>query len=194
AAIGRLGRDVEAIVAVPRGYPAPGGRCRVVWGNHPVPGPGSLAAGRALWAAARAAEPADRLLFLVSGGGSATAELPVARLDLDDCVRTTEVLLDGGAPIQAMNAVRRHLSQLKGGRLAMASRAGRFATVAISDVVGDPPGDVASGPTVPDPTTYADALRAGRRYGFLDRLPAAARRALRDGAAGRLPETPKPED
>ena len=194
AAAALLGRDAIGVVAVPRGYPAPRGDTPVVWGNHPEPGAGSLAAGRRLLAAARATEPRDRLLFLISGGGSAVAERPLPPLDLDDFVRTTDVLLDSGAPIQAMNALRRHLSELKGGRLAVASRASRFATVAISDVVGDPPGDVASGPTVPDPTTWAEALRAGRRYRFLPRLPAPVRRMLTDGAAGRLPETPKPGD
>ncbi len=189
-----LGRDTVALVAVPRGYPAPRGGARVVWGNHPVPGPGSWAAGRALLRAARDTGPDDRLLFLISGGGSATAEAGLDPLGPVELWRTTQILLDSGAPIQAMNAVRRHLSEIKGGRLAMASRAGRFATVAISDVVGDPPAEVASGPTVPDPTTYADALRAARRYRFLDRLPAAVTRLLRAGAEGRIPETPKGDD
>lgn len=194
AAASLLGRDVEGIVAVPRGYPAPRSGVRVVWGDHPIPSRASLAAGRALLREVRAADPADRILFLISGGGSAVAELPDEPLSIRDLGETTRVLLASGAPIDAMNAVRRHLSGLKGGRLALAGPAGGFATVAISDVVGDSPEDVASGPTVPDPTTFRDALRVVGRWKLRRRLPNPVLRHLVEGSRGRLPETPKPND
>jgi glycerate 2-kinase len=189
-----LGPTTPGVVATPRGYPAPRSGLRVVFGEHPVPGPGSVRAGTALLAYAAATAPGDAVVFLLSGGGSAVAELPAPGLSIGDLARTTELLLASGAPIGAMNAVRRHLSRLKGGQLAGAVRADRFATIAISDVIGDAPEDIASGPTVPDPSTFADALAAGRTYGLAHRLPAPVARRLRAGAAGAIPETPKPGD
>ena len=149
----------------PADTPRRGPECASFWGNHPVPGPSSLAAGRSLLREVRSADPADRLLFLISGGGSAVVEVPVPRVTLTDIARTTELLLGSGARIQAMNAVRRHVSAIKGGHLAPPGGAGSFATLAISDVVGDSPENIASGPTVPDPTTFRVALRV------VDRTP-----------------------
>jgi glycerate 2-kinase len=189
-----LGRDVRGIVATPLGYPAPRSGLPVHFGRHPVPGTASFRAGAAVLNYARATAEPDVVVFLLSGGGSATVELPRAPLRGDDLVRTTIALLASGAPIGPMNAIRRHLSALKGGRLATATSARRFGTIAISDVVGDPPEDVASGPTVPDPTHYADALAAVRRYRLAPRLPPRVGRFLEDGRSGRHPETPKPGD
>lgn len=194
AAVAILGRDTEGIVAIPRGYPAPRTGLRLARGDHPIPSRASLVAGRALLREVGSAGPADRILFLISGGGSAVAEVPVEALSIDDLARTTRVLLSSGVPIQAMNAVRRHLSLVKGGRLAAAGPPRGFATVAISDVVGDFPEDVASGPTVPDPTTYRDAVRVVERFGLRPRLPSPVLRYLADGARGRHPDTPKPSD
>ncbi|HLM91440.1 MAG TPA: DUF4147 domain-containing protein [Thermoplasmata archaeon] len=188
------GRDVEGLVAVPRGYPAPRSGIRVAWGNHPVPGPASLNAGRALLREVRSTEAADRLVFLISGGGSAVAEVPAPGLSLSDLARTTRELLASGAPIQSMNAVRRHISAIKGGQLAPVGAAGRFATLAISDVVGDAPENVASGPTVPDPTTFRDALRVVGRYSLTPRLPSRVVDHLVEGTRDQHPETPKPSD
>jgi glycerate 2-kinase len=194
ATVALLGRTTPGVAAIPRGYPAPRSRLRVVWGDHPVPSAASVAAGRVLLEEVRTADPRDRILFLVSGGGSAVADVPAESISVTDLRRTTQVLLDSGAPIQAMNSLRRHLSSFKGGWLAKASRPGGFATVAVSDVVGDPPADVASGPTVPDPTTFQDALGAVRRWSLRRRLPEAVMRYLTDGARHTRPETPKPED
>ncbi|MGP8071582.1 MAG: glycerate kinase [Thermoplasmata archaeon] len=194
AVVDEGGRDVEGVIAVPRGYPGPNSGVRVVWGNHPVPGPGSLRAGRALLQEVQSADPSDCLLFLISGGGSAVVEVPAAPLSLTDLARTTEVLLGSNAPIQSMNAIRRHVSAIKGGQLAPLGRPGRFSTVAISDVVGDTPEDIASGPTVPDPTTFAHALRAADRFGVRRRLPPRVVSYLVEGARGGYPETPKPSD
>ncbi len=186
------GPDLEGLVVTPHGYPAPRSDLRSVFGDHPVPGRGSLRAGTALLSLVRATGPEDAILFLISGGGSAVAEVPAGGLSLSALSRTTDLLLASGAPIGAMNAVRRHLSRIKGGRLAEAGRAGAFATVAISDVVGDRPSDIASGPTVPDPSTYRDALAVLRQYRLGSRLPTAVVAELRAGARGARAETPKP--
>ncbi len=180
------------LAIVPRGYPPPEQGSEVVYGDHPVPGDGSFRAGhRALEYVASTAE-CDTVLFLLSGGGSASLEQATAGLSPPDVVRTTELLLACGAPIGAMNTVRRHVSDVKGGRLALAVRAKRFATVALSDVVGDRPCDIASGPTVGDPTTFGDALDVVRRYSLTRRLPPDVLRHLEEGSRGRTPETPKP--
>jgi glycerate-2-kinase len=159
-----------------------------------VPGEGSFAAGAKLLDVVRRLEPSDLLVVLLSGGGSATAEVAAEGLTPGDLRRTTELLLGSGAPIGEMNPIRRHLSKLKGGQLAAARGCRAYGTLAISDVVGDAPEDIASGPTVPDPSTFADAIAVLRRYGFADRLPRRVLDRLRDGAAGQHPETPKPGD
>jgi glycerate 2-kinase len=194
AAVDRLGPDVEGIVVTPRGYPAPRRRLELRFGEHPIPGAGSFRAGRALldFVGRRAAR--DAILFLISGGGSAAAEAAAPGLSEAELARTTELLLGSGAPIGAMNAVRRHLSAIKGGRLALAAGPAPFATVALSDVVGDRPADIASGPTVGDPSTFRTARAVLREYALARRVPSAVAAHLRRGALGRLPETPRPSD
>ncbi len=194
AAAAILGPSARGIVATPRGYPSPRRDLRVVFGEHPVPGPGSFRAGAAVLDYVRSLSPHEAVLFLISGGGSATVEAPAPSLSSAAIRRTTEVLLSSGAPIQAMNAIRRHLSAIKGGRLAFATPAKAFATIAISDVVGDPPADIASGPTVGDPSTFRDALGVVGDYDLVRRLPGTVLAHLRAGARGRIPETPKPTD
>ena len=132
----------------------------------------------------------DLLLFLLSGGGSSLLPLPADPVTLADKAAVTSLLLASGADITEINTVRKHLSAVKGGRLAARCR-GAIETLAVSDVVGDRLDFIASGPTVPDPTTFADALGVLGRYGLADRVPAAVRARLEDGAAGRVPETPK---
>jgi glycerate 2-kinase len=163
-------------------------------GSHPLPTAASFRAGEALLRYVEALGPSDRVVFLISGGGSSLAEAPAWGLGLSAVRRTTEALLASGAPIQAMNLLRRHLSAVKGGRLAAACRAGRWLTLAISDVVGDAPYEIASGPTVGDPTTFAEALVAVEKYRLTDRLPLETIHYLREGAEGRRPETVKPGD
>ncbi|HTT26371.1 MAG TPA: DUF4147 domain-containing protein [Thermoplasmata archaeon] len=184
----------DAIAAVGEGYPRPKVRAKVLVGEHPVPGSGSLKAGQALREFVNRTSGGDSLLFLLSGGGSAIAEVPADGITLADLRETTRALLASGAPIGATNTIRRHLSRLKGGGLARAAGTRRLATLAISDVVGDVPWEIASGPTVPDPTTFRDAVAAVRRYHLRDRLPRRVRRYLQDGVAGRLPETWKPAE
>jgi len=194
AAAAALGDFASAIAVTPRGSPASRTGIRTLFGDHPVPGTGSFRAGRELREFVARAAPNDLTLFLISGGGSAVAEAPAGRLVPEDIARTTELLLGSGAPIGAMNSIRRHLSSIKGGRLAAAAGTLRFATLALSDVVGDAPEDIASGPTVPDPSSFGDALEAAREFGLVDRLPPAVLRHLSEGERGKEPETPKPGD
>jgi hydroxypyruvate reductase/glycerate 2-kinase len=138
-----------------------------------------------------AASAEDVVICLVSGGGSALLPAPADGLSLEDKQAVTALLHESGATIGEMNCVRKHLSQFKGGGLVRASKAGRLFSLIISDVIGDPLDVIASGPTAPDPTTFADALAIVTRLGQLDRLPASVCTRLELGAAGALPETLK---
>jgi glycerate-2-kinase len=167
----------------------------VTWhvGAHPVPDTRSVAAARAALDVAAASRERDLLLVLVSGGASAMMALPADGISLEDKRRTSEKLLQGGAEIHALNAVRKHLSSIKGGQLTTATRASVL-TLVISDVVGDDPSAIGSGPTVADSTTFSDALDALERYGGTGSYPRPVVQRLIDGANSRLPETPKPGD
>jgi hydroxypyruvate reductase/glycerate 2-kinase len=140
---------------------------------------------------ARAAGPSDVALCLLSGGGSALLPAPAPGLSLADKQDVTLLLHRCGATINEMNAVRKHLSALKGGRLAEAFRGRALYSLIISDVIGDPLDVIASGPTAPDPTTFADALAVLERYGLRGQAPPAVLRHLQRGAAGEIAETPK---
>jgi len=134
----------------------------------------------------------DLLLVLLSGGASALLPAPVAGVSLEEKAAATAVLLRAGATIHELNAVRKHLSRLKGGGLARLAGKARVATLVLSDVVGDDCSTIGSGPTVPDPTTYADALAALDRRGVRRLVPRAVRDHLEAGERGQHPETPSP--
>ncbi|MFB6150794.1 MAG: glycerate kinase [Haloarculaceae archaeon] len=171
--------------------PVDAGRVDVVEGDHPVPSERGVEGARRVREAAAAAGQGTLVLAVVTGGGSALLPAPAGDLSLADLRATTEALLDAGASVDEINAVRKHCSAVKGGRLARTAAPATVATLAFSDVVGDDPGVVASGPTVPDPTTYDDARAVLARYD-LD-VPAAVRDHLAAGAAGDRPETPGPD-
>ena len=195
AALDALGPHAGPAIAVIRaGNPRPSDPVEVLESDHPVPTERSVAAGERLLANVAALAPDDVALFLLSGGTSALLEAPADGLELADLARTNEVLLASGRPIQEMNAVRRHLSRVKGGQLAAATSCRRWVTLALSDVVGDTPEDVGSGPTVGDPTSFRETLRLVERHGLLAQLPPPVARRLRAGAAGRVPENPRPGD
>ncbi|MCS6844046.1 MAG: DUF4147 domain-containing protein [Caldilineales bacterium] len=166
----------------------------VLEGGHPVPDEGGVAAARRIADLAAGAGPDDLVVCLISGGGSALLTLPADGLTLADLQATTQTLLRSGAPIQDLNAVRKHLEQLKGGQLARLAAPATVVSLVLSDVVGNPLDVIASGPTVPDPTTWADAWTVVERYGLQDALPAAVVRRLQAGLAGALPDTPKAGD
>lgn len=157
---------------------------------HPVPDTRGLAGAAEALACARAAGARDLVLCLLSGGASALWPAPVAGVSLTDLRAMTEALLRAGATIREINAVRKHLSRIGGGWLAREAYPARVVALVVSDVVGSPLDVIASGPTVPDPTTFADALGVLSAYEIT--APPAVLRHLRAGAAGEAPETPKP--
>ena len=167
-----------------------GASLQVFRGGHPLPDEGSLAAGRRALDIAASSREGDTLLVLLSGGASALMACPAEGLSLDDKRDTGARLLAAGADIHAVNTVRKHLSALKGGRLAVAAPA-TLVTLAISDVVGDDPGVIGSGPTAPDNSTFADALGVLERFGGLAVFRPAVVSHLERGRAGDVPETPR---
>ena len=177
----RYGHIPERSVGVPA-------RVDIVEAAHPVPDAAGLQAAERILALTQGLTADDLVLCLISGGGSALLTLPAEGLTLIDKQRINKDLLNSGANIIEMNCVRKHLSRIKGGRLAAACSPARVVTLTISDVPGDDPSVIASGPTVPDPTTCADALAILRRYQIA--VPAGIEAALQ---AGQL-ETPKPGD
>ena len=196
AAVERAWTDVamSGVVVTRYAHGVPTKSIEVVEAGHPVPDEaGELAAARMLELAGSLG-PDDLLLVLVSGGGSSLMSCPAPGLTMDHLKQLNRALLASGAPITAMNTVRKHCSAISGGRLAAAAAAGGASVVAliVSDVTGDDPSAIASGPCSPDPTTYADAVEVVRRH-RID-LPYGIRNHLERGADGALPETPKPGD
>jgi glycerate 2-kinase len=184
-----LPRERIAGLAVTRhGYKRPTRRIPVIEAGHPVPDAAGISATKRTLALADATDANDLVLVLLSGGASANWIAPAASLSLDEKQEVTRALLKSGAAISEMNAVRKHLSRIKGGRLAKRAHPAKVVTLAISDVPGDDPAVIGSGPTVPDPTTLADARAIVDRYRL--ELPDAVARALHDPAN----ETPKPGD
>jgi hydroxypyruvate reductase len=180
------------IVGVEPATPAVSG-FRLIVGGHPTPTGASEEGGRRALELAASLGSDERLVVLLSGGASALMAVPADGVTLEDKQATTRQLLRAGADIQALNTVRKHLSAIKGGWLA-ARAPGPCMAFAISDVVGDDLSVIASGPTVPDASTFRDALDILRRFGGEDAYPRAVVNHLANGAQGRLPETPKPND
>jgi glycerate 2-kinase len=170
---------LEGLAITRYAHGLPTSRIRVVEAGHPVPDAAGEAGARELLERVRALGPDDLLLALVSGGGSSLLSLPAPGVSMDGLKAMTRELLRCGAPIQEINTARKHLSAIQGGRLAAASRAPVLALI-ISDVTGDDPTHIASGPCAPDPSTIADARAVLRKYGI--------------AAPGAFAETPKPGD
>ena len=190
-----LGEHLAAGLAVTTARPARGlERVSVREAGHPIPDARGLAAAAELEALVHGLERRDLLIVLLSGGASALVPAPVDGITLDQKARTTASLLRSGATIHELNAVRKHLSRLKGGGLARAAAPARVVSLVLSDVVGDELTTIASGPTVPDTTTFAQALAVLERCGVRDEVPAAVRERFEAGARGGIAETPKPGD
>src|SRR5271156_2035906 len=179
---------LEGLVLTRYGHAVPCDRVEIVEASHPVPDLAGERAARRILALARSLGADDQLVFLASGGGSALLSLPAPGLTLDDTQAVTRALLRSGATITEINTVRKHLSAIKGGRLAATAAPAQVVTLAISDVPGDDPAVIASGPTVPDATTFADARAVLAKYGIGE--PAAVIAHL----AAQQSETPKPDD
>ncbi len=176
---------LSGLVLVPDGYALPCGRIAVMEAAHPVPDSRGVVGARRILAMASAAKAEDLVLCLLSGGASALMVLPAAGIVLEEKQSITRELLASGAGIQEMNCVRKHLSDIKGGKLAAAVSEAHTATILISDVVGDDPAVIGSGPTVPDPFTCAEALAVLQKYEI--KVPPHIVALLRDGGL----ETPK---
>jgi hydroxypyruvate reductase len=179
---------LSGLVITRHGYGVACERIEVIEASHPVPDAAGMDAARRILDAMHGLTSADLVLFLASGGGSALMALPAPGLTLADKQAVTRALLKSGATIGELNCVRKHLSAIKGGRLAAAAAPARLVTLAISDVAGDDPSVIASGPTVPDPTTFVDARAILAKYGIVP-PPSVARRL-----AEARDETPKPGD
>ena len=192
-AVERAWPDVamDGIVITRYAHGLPTRRIRVVEAGHPVPDESGEAAAREILQRAERLDAGDLLLVLVSGGGSSLLNLPVPAIPMADMKAMTRQLLASGAPIEQMNVVRKHVSQIAGGRLAAvaAARGARVLALIVSDVTGDAPSDIASGPCAPDPSTYADAQDVLRRWGV--EPPASIADWLARGTRGEIPETPK---
>jgi glycerate 2-kinase len=170
------------------------GPVEVIEAGHPVPDQSGVNGTRRMAGLLQQAGEHDLVLAVISGGGSALLTLPAGDLTLDDLQATTQLLLRSGATIVELNAVRKHLSQLKGGGLARLAGEAKVAGLVLSDVVGDPLDVIASGPLSPDPTTFGSAWQVLERYGLLDRVPEGVRERLQAGCDGDVAETPKPGD
>jgi glycerate 2-kinase len=179
---------LSGLVVTRYGYAVPCQRIEIVEAAHPVPDAAGVAAATRIRDLAGSLGPDDTVLCLISGGGSALMPFPLEGISLEDKQAVSRELLKSGATISEINCVRRHLSAIKGGRLAAACHPARLVNLLISDVPGDNPCDIASGPTVGDPTTCGDALAIVRRYGI--ELPANVRAVLESGQG----ESVKPDD
>lgn len=171
--------DVSGVVVTRYGHAVPAGRIRILEASHPVPDVMSETAARDILTAVEGLTPDDLVVALISGGGSALMVAPAGTMTLADKQAVNRALLASGATIGEMNAVRKHLSAIKGGRLAQAAQPARVVTLVISDVPGDDPADIASGPTVADETTVADVWEIVRRRNIA--LPASAKSVLQSG-------------
>jgi hydroxypyruvate reductase len=179
---------LTGLIVTRHGHGVPCKRIEIVEAGHPVPDAAGKEAARRILDLAHGLGAEDQLVFLVSGGGSALLALPARGITLEDKQAVTRALLRSGATISEINTVRKHLSAIKGGRLAAAAAPARVVTIAISDVPGDDPAVIASGPTVPDPTSFADARAVLAKYRI--KKPAAVIAHL----AAAAEETPKPGD
>jgi glycerate 2-kinase len=182
------------IVATKHGHAVPLRKTETIEAGHPVPDEHGLEAATKIEALLCGSGPKDLVIFLLSGGGSALLPYPADQITLEEKQSLTQRLLDSGMDIQAINSVRKHISRIKGGGLARWAYPSTVLALLLSDVVGDRTDVIGSGPTVPDRSTFSEALGSLRGYGLLDEIPLSIRRYLEAGAEARVEETPKPGD
>jgi len=196
SAVEELLRDhiSSGIVIVKYGHKQPLSLVDIVEAGHPLPDEAGVAGTTRIIDLLRRATEKDLVIFLLSGGGSALLPCPVAQITLEDKIRTTQILLDCGATIHELNAVRKHISKIKGGRLARLAYPATLVSLILSDVVGDSLDVIASGPAVPDSSSFADCLRVVERYELKEKIPPRVRAFLEAGARGDVEETPKVGD
>ena len=190
-----LGDKIDSgLIIVKDGYALPTRKIQIAEGGHPIPDSRGVQASTAIIRLVEDATSEDLILCLFSGGASALLSAPAQSISLQDKQWATELLLNCGAKIQEINAIRKHASKLKGGRLAQLADPAQVVSLILSDVIGDPIDSIASGPTAPDPTTFADCLAIIERYDLSAKMPLALIRLLEAGRNGMLDETPKPGD
>jgi len=190
-----LGRRISVgLINTKDGHLAKLKRIELAECSHPVPDERGVAGARRIAELAREAKAGDLVICLISGGGSALLPLPAAGVTLAQKQETTKLLLACGATIHEINAVRKHVSEIKGGQLARLAAPAAVLSLLLSDVVGDPLDVIGSGPTAPDPSTFGDAWGVVEKYGLEERVPAAVRARLEAGMRGEAAETPKAGD
>ncbi|MBW1858806.1 MAG: glycerate kinase [Deltaproteobacteria bacterium] len=187
-------RITEGLVCVKYGHLAELSRVQLIEAAHPVPDDKGLAAAEAILGLVSKAGEEDLVLCLISGGGSALLPLPVEGLSLEDKQETTKTLLACGAAIHEINALRKHMSRVKGGGLARAVYPATLVSLILSDVIGDDLDVIASGPTVPDLSSFQDCMNIVKKYGIRDMIPEKVRAFFQKGVEGEAPETPKTGD
>ncbi len=181
----------KGYVVVPYGYEGKlTGNIEILYSSHPIPDKNGERAAKTILNFVESLKEDDILVFLLSGGGSALLPLPKEEITLEDKIETTKLLLSCSARIQEINAVRKHLSKIKGGQLAEKCK-GTIITLVVSDVLGNPLDSIASGPTVPDPTTYQDVFTILKKYDLWEKVPERVRELVKKGILGEIPETPK---
>lgn len=180
------------VVVIPQGQAAALHRVTIIHGEHPLPGPGSISGAERIAVLLAQKQPSALVCFCLTGGASSLLVSPAPGLTLEDKLAVNRLLLDSGAPILAVNTVRKHLSQVKGGGLARWAFPATLVSFILSDVIGDDLSTIGSGPTVPDPSTFQDAWAILEEYDLLGRVPPAVLSHLRQGCDGVLQETPKP--
>jgi hydroxypyruvate reductase len=190
-----LGRSIAGgLINVKYGHTAPLKRIALNECGHPLPDAAGVDGAARIARLAEAAGPADLVIALISGGGSALAPAPAPPITLEEKQATTKLLLACGASIHEINALRKHISVLKGGQLARLAAPAAVLCLMLSDVIGDDMDVIGSGPTAPDASTFASARAILDKYGLLDRVPASVRERIEAGVKGAIPETPKPGD
>ena len=187
---------IEGVVLTRYGHSSPTSDIKIIEAGHPVPDQAGMDGAKAILELTQTLKEDDVLIALVSGGGSSLLTLPVEGISIEDMRKTTEALLRSGAPIEEMNVVRKHLSAILGGNLARCAiaRGARVEALLISDVTGDSPADIASGPCAADYSTYLDALNIIESYRLQDLIPTSVMNHLKQGVAGQKPETLKDID
>lgn len=190
-----LGGNIDrGIVVFPKDQPVSidfDSRFLLIQSTHPVPNKDSLEASRKVRGFLSELSADDSVIFLISGGGSSLIEEPFPPISLEELIHTYKLLLNSGANIKEINTVRKHISLVKGGRLAQLAYPAQIISLIASDVPGNELSFVASGPTAPDPTTYQDAYRIIEFYELLDKVPKNVLNIIKDGMLGKIPETPK---
>jgi len=189
-------RIEDGIIVVPKGVADKHklNRVKLHESSHPIPDESSLAGAKKILELAERAKEGDLVICLISGGGSSLMALPKEEISLEDKRRVTDLLLKSGATINEINAVRKHISNFKGGQLAKAVYPATLVGLLLSDVLGDPLDVIASGPTVPDSSTFNDAVSILKRYNLWEKIPDSVKRILLEGIEGRIDETPKKGD